>query len=269
MNVEEDEFYLTLPSNSSMQYFPDNKTTNFVTQLPQQLKLDGQWEVALVEIQYPHSFYTVNDHENIIYYTLEHYGKKNSLEKTASLKKKTRIPAGNYDSINDVIHELNENKELDFYTTFTYNVETNRVTVDFKDIKNYIFKICSLKLSPKFSLQLGYEPQTNLFENRLARNPPNLLLGIPHQLFVYCDIVIPQLVGDVITPLLRVVPVNTSKYVYGSNKMVTYTAPHYIPVLKREFQNVEIDIRCDKGYATPFHFGTLCVKLHFRRRRSQ
>ena len=37
----ESEFYVTLPSNSSMQYFHDNKTSNFVTKLPRTLQLDA------------------------------------------------------------------------------------------------------------------------------------------------------------------------------------------------------------------------------------
>ena len=45
----ESEFYVTLPSNSSMEYFPDNKTSNFVTKLSRTLQLDGEWEVGLAE----------------------------------------------------------------------------------------------------------------------------------------------------------------------------------------------------------------------------
>ena len=53
----ESEFYVTLPSNSSMWYFPDNKTSNFVTKLSRTLQLDGEWEVDLAEIGYLHTWY--------------------------------------------------------------------------------------------------------------------------------------------------------------------------------------------------------------------
>ena len=49
----ESEFYVKIPSNSSMQYFPDNNTSNFVTKLSRTPHLDGQWEVGLAEIVYP------------------------------------------------------------------------------------------------------------------------------------------------------------------------------------------------------------------------
>lgn len=62
----ENEFYITLLSNSSMQYFSDNTTTKFITKLPKSIKLDGHWSVSLVEFQYPCSMINVQDGENEI-----------------------------------------------------------------------------------------------------------------------------------------------------------------------------------------------------------
>ena len=53
----ESEFYVTLPSNSSMQYFPNNKKSNFVTKLSRTLQLDGEWEVGLAQIDYLHTWH--------------------------------------------------------------------------------------------------------------------------------------------------------------------------------------------------------------------
>ena len=49
-------FYLTSPSNTSMQIYPINTLTNFTTQFPNSLFLDGHWEVRLTEIQYPYTW---------------------------------------------------------------------------------------------------------------------------------------------------------------------------------------------------------------------
>ena len=54
----------TLPSNSSMQYFPDNKRSKFVTKLSRTLQLDGEWEVGLAEIVYPHTWYNIRKGKN-------------------------------------------------------------------------------------------------------------------------------------------------------------------------------------------------------------
>ena len=53
------QFYLTLPSNSSMSYFPNNTVANFRVKLAETIDLPGQWEVALVELYYPHTWPTV------------------------------------------------------------------------------------------------------------------------------------------------------------------------------------------------------------------
>ena len=60
------EFYVTLPSNSSMQYFPDNKTSNFVTKLSRTLQLDGEWKMGLAEVDYPYTWYNIRDDKNSV-----------------------------------------------------------------------------------------------------------------------------------------------------------------------------------------------------------
>ena len=62
----ESEFYVMLPSNSSLEYFPNNKTSNFVTKLSRTLQLDGEWEVGLAEIDYPHTWYSIHKGKNSV-----------------------------------------------------------------------------------------------------------------------------------------------------------------------------------------------------------
>ena len=45
-------FYMTLPSNASMKIYPNNTVAKYTTQLPTNIELDGEWEVALTEIIY-------------------------------------------------------------------------------------------------------------------------------------------------------------------------------------------------------------------------
>ena len=53
MNVTDREFQITLPSNASMELYPENEATNYTTKLCYPLNLEGNWEVALVDLQYP------------------------------------------------------------------------------------------------------------------------------------------------------------------------------------------------------------------------
>ena len=46
-----DDFYLTLPSHSSLAEFPNNVNNNFKVRLPKLIRLDeGDWKVALASI---------------------------------------------------------------------------------------------------------------------------------------------------------------------------------------------------------------------------
>ena len=45
-------FYMTLPSNSSMNYYPENTVTKYKTHLAQPVSLEGDWEVGLFEFEY-------------------------------------------------------------------------------------------------------------------------------------------------------------------------------------------------------------------------
>ena len=54
-----------------MQYFPDNKTSSFVTKLSRTLQLDEEWEVGLAEIDYPHTWYNIREGKNLRKFTFQ------------------------------------------------------------------------------------------------------------------------------------------------------------------------------------------------------
>ena len=52
--------YVTLPSNSSMDIYPDNKISSFKVNLPETFQVDPHhWGVALEEIQFLYLWYNV------------------------------------------------------------------------------------------------------------------------------------------------------------------------------------------------------------------
>ena len=46
-----------------MDVYPDNTMAHFKTKLPNRVELDGRWEVGLVEMQYPHTWYNLREGE--------------------------------------------------------------------------------------------------------------------------------------------------------------------------------------------------------------
>ena len=84
-----------------------------------------------------------------------------------------------------------------------------------------------------------------------------------HNLYVYCDIVEHQIVGNARAPLLRTVAVQNR---HGRDISINYERPHYISVNRKLFQEIEIDIRDATGRKIPFQRGRVIVKLHFRKK---
>lgn len=58
------DFYVTLPSNASMQYFPQNTQSSYRTKLISPLMLNNEWEVGLSEIFIPRNWFNIGDHNN-------------------------------------------------------------------------------------------------------------------------------------------------------------------------------------------------------------
>ena len=80
-------------------------------------------------------------------------------------------------------------------------------------------------------------------------------------LYIYCDILEYVSVGDTKAPLLRIVPVDGRN---GESIYKVFGEPRYIPLQKKNFQSIEINIRDDIGNPIPFETGKLVVTLHFR-----
>ena len=88
-------FYLTLPSNSSFDHFPNNTLSEYTTKLPQEINLEEFWEVGVAEIGYPHTWYNISrEGEYWLRYEYKH-----------RIVRVTLLP-GFYGSSKDIVDEL-------------------------------------------------------------------------------------------------------------------------------------------------------------------
>ena len=62
--VKRDNFYIFLPSNSSMDVFPKNRQSQYSTQLASPIELEGRWEVGLAEIHIPTDWMNITSLNN-------------------------------------------------------------------------------------------------------------------------------------------------------------------------------------------------------------
>lgn len=249
----EGEFYLTLPSNSSMSTYGSNTTTKFTTLLPRNVTLTGSWEMALVEIHFPMTLCNVYGKQRE--YSVYHGGSTHSFYR--------KIPLNHYSSVRELIKTLNEDLAKISHpdrVQFFYNDQSG-ITVKAKDS-------VVLFMPDILTLQLGFKPGEDIVAQGTSKRKPDLNLGYPSQIYVYCDIVEPQIIGDVVAPLLRIVSTKAEINQFGLNINHVFNRPFYFPVLKREFETVEIDLRTHSGHPMPFISGTSVAVLHFRQRRN-
>ena len=86
-----------------------------------------------------------------------------------------------------------------------------------------------------------------------------------NSLWVYTNIIEPHIVGHSLAPLLRVVNVAT-EIPRNETRVVTYTHPHYYPLLYHEIQEINISIYNIFGQVPVTFYDDVTVLLHFRKK---
>ena len=226
----------------------ENTANEFTIHLPDPIELEGTgWEVALVELTYPRSWNNIAP-GNII----KVYPSNGDENYTAH-----QIPPGYYDSVETLLKLIKEKIEPE-WTGFEYDTLMRRVTLSVDSEAKRV------ELSDQLAYVLGFESgQKFVPRHTTAEYPPDLRGGID-SIFVYCNILEPQIIGNTKAPLLRTVGVSGA---YGEVVEKIFDSPHYIPLLQRSFSTVKISIYSDQGTPIPFMFGKCIAKLHFRQNK--
>ena len=256
--MESSSFYITLPSNASMDVYPDNSASTYTIRMPKTLYLKDEYEVGLAEIQYPHSWHTFKHTRDFSCFV-----SINSQPTT-----EVHAPRAYYKSMHDLVDNLNEvihrqlktSDEDQWYIKFVYNKLTRKVRILMK-------QECHLELSRGLADVMGfdrahrvyyaYREDVNVF---YPQYQSDIYYGF-YTLYVYCSLCESQIVGDAYVPLLRTVAVQGQD---GDVMTKTYGKPHYVPVNTNKFDTIEINIKNDVGENISFETGKVICKLHFQ-----
>jgi hypothetical protein len=291
------QFYVVLPSNSSMDLFPENTVAHYKTKLARSICTDGNYEVALVELIYPINYLNFVARQKLI---VEYF----KATKIGRIGFKWELQSGFYKNEEALVEYLNNElsphlKKMydgEFETLFKYDrikkelrfrLHGNLILKhNLKGIrKNLPFRrgpeqmgfnraiIQHLGLSPQYytATYQDYgvgddeddeEIEEPRFQSKIIPGSDTFELG-QQIMYIYTDIVSPNLVGNVNTPLLRVVVPKGDR---DEIVCTTFTKPFYVPVARRDIDEIEININDDSGQSMPFTGGKSMVMLHFRRR---
>lgn len=234
-----------------MEFYSDNTLTHYVTKLPQRIHLKGEWEVGLTDIHYPHSWYNLRGAEILLV--------KNKGSKTF------HIENGYYESTEKLVDTINDLVKTEFHEEsvhLSYNPVNQHVSVKVVAPWRFLPNTHMGNVLGFGAQQTSFDGGTN-YETYRGEHVAALNQGI-YGLFVYSDIVEPQTVGDRLVPLLRTVPITGR---HGENVATYFQNVHYVNLLRKEFDMVEIDIRDDTGQPIPFEQGKLMLTLHFRKKQ--
>ncbi|GBN00303.1 hypothetical protein AVEN_182679-1, partial [Araneus ventricosus] len=83
------------------------------------------------------------------------------------------------------------------------------------------------------------------------------------EIYVYSDIIESHFVGDTIAPLLRIIPVMSTK---EDQIVINYQRPLYFPLRKNYIDCIEIELKSSSGDGIIFTSGKSLLVLSFRRR---
>jgi len=190
---------VTLPSNSSMNYYEDNAVAQFTTKLAQTIELDGDWEVGLSSIGVPAEVENAIAKECYcnIYYDDVH-------------KWILTLPAGHYYKISHAIDALHSEQRrilgqnVKQIVRFTHISSRKRVLVS---THSSIMRRVKFKFSLDLARMIGFNAGTIYLgkDVPITGEKPLDLGSNLNSFYVYCDLLQPILVIDTKVPLLRIV----------------------------------------------------------------
>lgn len=274
---------MVLPSNASTKIHPNNSLTDYTVQLPVPIHLEGKYEVGLQSLEYTRSWNNVIKGQNRVKFSINGIGMEVDIEHGFYSSEEDVIDMLNTfisreiinrEATDDTIKKMTKIAGSDKFIYFDYQKRSRHVTL-------FRAPFTSVWMSPQLASLLGFVKNNfgsiaaesislDSYMHTLKTTPHtanNSELQVDyhcalHMLYVYCNIVTGQIVGDVWAPLLKAVPVSGE---HGANVVAEYERPQYIPVLTNQFASITISIRDDAGEKVSFERGRVTATLHFRR----
>ena len=239
-------FTIRLISNGSAKLFPDKTLSSSTNFLPEQLNLEGQWEVAISEISYPSKYQIVTEGKFLF------FDKK--LSKSSEF---FYLEPCLYPSFTDIVEAMTILiQERHNHCENCINIKVSR-----RSQKVEIYLANEGSGLAFFSTDLGHIFGSNVgieFGAMLRGKGPHKpefayhILRI-HSLIIYTDLVEYNIFGDTKTPLLRCFPF-VSKLKFGDiiatgqyMNYQTFSNLQFIPLLKNSFHSIHIDLRDTSG----------------------
>ena len=238
------DFFITLPSNSNFDLFPDNTVTDYTVNFTRPLPIDETYEIGLIECHFP--------------YYIDTRVETNAHEDYVSLMREETLPDGQliHHSVDIPLKSVKYTDKLHLVEEINHIVQSYLESVHFEDnipCVKYVQGILKVLDKQDVGLGLSYS-----LERKLGTKDIDYV-------YVYTDIIEPTFVGDGQAKLLRIVDVSCNQ---GKVCSVVYENPQYYRVISKAPQTININLRSSLGDYIPLNQreGTTNIVLHVRKR---
>ena len=277
--------YLTLPSNSSPDVFPENKISDYMVHLPKDLSLPGSWECGLAEIMFPKTWYNVHRYvkqkkeivDNLFAYQrghavvfcfltpgyypspeylVEHM--KSQLQQGLAKENKRLLKSGTISKPVKLLMDIRLNSHTQLVELLLEHKKGAPLRED--QLTREMVPDFEFTLYPTVARLLGFSPQSFRKTGLYTAERPSLL-GDLSPLYLYCDLIEPRIVGHTVAPLLAVISHQSETTNVVARR---YEKLQYHPVIKRNFNDIHISLRDDQGNLVPFRQEKVIVTIHLR-----
>ena len=203
----------------------------------------------------------------------------NLFKKKISKLFRINIPAGHYSSGKELIEKINKIikekniKAINFsYLQFNNKIRTSlkknthlKLSESLASVFGYLNTefhkecICFDKIENEKSVEI---PVDKIYETGSLGLDLNVRL---HSLYIYTNIINYIVVGNILTPLLRIVPISLGNRGKNANRIFVDRYYHFLH--SKYIKQIDISIRDDQGDIVKFHSGKVILVLHFKRKR--
>jgi len=139
--------------------------------------------------------------------------------------------------------------------TFVYSKTVRRVYIDLDETR-----VEKIQLSDQLAYVLGFR-HTVLYGSAFGDYAHDLQ-NTTSNVYVLCDLIYPQIVGNKRQQLLRVIPTMTGAP--GGMMKQTFDHIFYFPLLNTTIDSIQITLANELGAEIPYNFGTVVAVLKLR-----
>ena len=226
-------------------YFQPIHLAFFTNFLPEQLNLEGQWEVAISEISYPSMYQNVTEGKFMF-----------CDEKLSKSSEFYYLEPGLYPSITDIVEAMNtliqeRHNHSENCITVKVSRRTQKVEIYLANERSGL-AFFSTDLGHIFGSNVGNEFGVMLRGKGAHKTKFVYDIIRIHSLMIYTDLIEYNIVGDTKDPLLRCFPfisklkpgdiITTGQYI----NYQTFSNLQFRPLLKNSFHSIRIDLRHER-----------------------